>query len=226
MPKTYGAKEKDQVVAHIFNQVLTGKLRTRRPRRPQRNRHGIRHQPRPHSRSDRSAGTRRGRCRPAITGARSSSASTKRLSASITSCTACSTASPRRAPPPTPPHASWDSSTAYCARCATARNRAPSNDAAREYRRAVDDEYAGPRLHAAIRASQGLIPRAFLLSYPSIVAEMLPFYEDETAAIRHRDPEGARAACTGCADLMAEVMLTELVRRGVLAPSDKAAGVF
>ena len=55
---------------------------------------------------------------------------------------------------------------------------------------------------------------------------MLPFYEDETVAIRHRDPEGARAACGGCADLMAEVMLTELVRRGVLAPSDKPAGVF
>src|ERR1700741_5166233 len=28
MPKTYGAKEKDQVVAHILNQVLIGKLRT------------------------------------------------------------------------------------------------------------------------------------------------------------------------------------------------------
>jgi DNA-binding GntR family transcriptional regulator len=28
MPKTYGAKEKDQVVAFILNQVLTGKLRT------------------------------------------------------------------------------------------------------------------------------------------------------------------------------------------------------
>src|SRR6201995_1016831 len=28
MPKKYGAKEKDQVVAYILNQVLTGKLRT------------------------------------------------------------------------------------------------------------------------------------------------------------------------------------------------------
>jgi len=28
MPKKYGVKEKDQVVAHIFNLVLTGKLRT------------------------------------------------------------------------------------------------------------------------------------------------------------------------------------------------------
>ena len=98
--------------------------------------------------------------------------------------------------------------------------------AAREYRRTINDQYAGPRLHAAIRASQSLIPRAFLLSSPSIVGEMLPFYEDETAAIRHRDPDGARAACSGCAELMAEVMVTELVRRGVLAPSDKPAAVF
>ena len=28
MPKKYGVKEKDQVVAHIVNLVLTGKLRT------------------------------------------------------------------------------------------------------------------------------------------------------------------------------------------------------
>ena len=82
-------------------------------------------------------------------------------------------------------------------------------------------EYAGPRLHAAIRASQGLIPRAFLLSYPTIVAEMLPFYEDETAAIQHRDPAAARAACSACAELMAEVMIAELVRRRVLAPAGK-----
>jgi hypothetical protein len=33
-------------------------------------------------------------------------------------------------------------------------------------------------------------------------------------------------ACSGCAELMAEVMVTELVRRGVLAPSDKPAAVF
>jgi DNA-binding FadR family transcriptional regulator len=98
--------------------------------------------------------------------------------------------------------------------------------AVREYRHAVNDEYAGPRLHAAIRASQGLIPRAFLSSYPTLVAEMLPFYEDETAAIQHRDPDGARAACSGCAALMAEVMVAELIRRGVLAPSDKRAAVL
>ncbi len=100
------------------------------------------------------------------------------------------------------------------------------HQAGREYRRAINDEYAGPRLHAAIRASQSLIPRAFLLNYPNIVGEMLPFYQDETAAIRHRDPAAARAACGACAELMAQVMITELVRRGVFAPAERPASAF
>ncbi|MGH3960678.1 GntR family transcriptional regulator, partial [Mycobacterium sp.] len=105
----------------------------------------------------------------------------------------------------------------------TAKEPRTFQHAAREYRHAVNDEYAGPRLHAAIRASQSLIPRAFLLSYPNVIAEMLPFYEDETAAIHRRDPDAARAACSGCAEVMAKVMVSELVRRGVLAPPQKAA---
>ncbi len=60
-----------------------------------------------------------------------------------------------------------------------------------------------------------------MLNYPNIVGEMLAFYEDETAAIRHRDPAAARAACSACAELMAKVMITELVRRGVFAPTEK-----
>jgi len=47
---------------------------------------------------------------------------------------------------------------------------------------------------------------------------MLPFYEDETTAIHRRDPGAARAACSGCADVMAKIAVSELVRRGVLAP--------
>ena len=95
-----------------------------------------------------------------------------------------------------------------------------------EYRRAINDQYAGPRLYAAIRASQNLIPRAFLLTHPSIGSAMLLFYEDETAAIRRHDPAAARAACSGCAELMAKVMVTELIRRGVFAPSEKPAVAF
>jgi DNA-binding GntR family transcriptional regulator len=89
-----------------------------------------------------------------------------------------------------------------------------------QYRRTVNDEYAGPRLHATIRASQNLIPRAFWMTYQNGSDEMLSCYEDETAAIHRRDPEAARAVCVGRSGLMARTMLAELVRRRVFAASD------
>jgi DNA-binding GntR family transcriptional regulator len=95
-------------------------------------------------------------------------------------------------------------------------------DAAAQYRRTINDEYAGPRLHAAIRATQTLIPRVFWATYQNGRDELLPFYEDETAAIHRRDPDAARAACVGRADVMGRVMLAELVRRRVFAPSNGA----
>lgn len=90
------------------------------------------------------------------------------------------------------------------------------NDAGWEYRRAIYDEYAGPRLLANIRASQAFIPREFWGAYLSSSAEMLPLYERETEAIRNHDTDGARAANIDRANLMATVMLDELRRRGVL----------
>lgn len=54
---------------------------------------------------------------------------------------------------------------------------------------------------------------------------MLPFYEDETAAIHRRDPDAARTGCAGCADVLAKIMVRELVRRGVLAPGQNAAAL-
>ncbi|MGW0160261.1 hypothetical protein ACWDUN_13175 [Mycobacterium sp. NPDC003323] len=42
---------------------------------------------------------------------------------------------------------------------------------------------------------------------------LLGHYRDETAAIADGD---ARAACAAAAQLMAGIMLTELIRRGVL----------
>ncbi|HXO49931.1 MAG TPA: GntR family transcriptional regulator [Mycobacterium sp.] len=87
-----------------------------------------------------------------------------------------------------------------------------------QFRRVINDEYAGPRLHAAIRASQTFMPRAFWLSYLNNHKEMLPFYEAETAAIHRHDPDGARAACVERSAVMARIMLGELVRRGVLRP--------
>ena len=87
-----------------------------------------------------------------------------------------------------------------------------------QFRRVINDEYAGPRLQAAIRASQSFIPRAFWMTYLDNHDEMLPFYEAETAAIRRRDPDGARAACVERSEVMARIMLAELVRRGVFSP--------
>jgi DNA-binding GntR family transcriptional regulator len=84
------------------------------------------------------------------------------------------------------------------------------------FRDSINDEYAGPRLHATIRAGKSFAPTEFWISYPKAKAEFLAGYEVETAAIRDRDPETARKACTERADRMAEIMIAELTRRGVL----------
>jgi DNA-binding GntR family transcriptional regulator len=225
MPKTYGAKEKDQVVAFIYKQVLTGKLRTgdRVDRNEIARELGISRVPIQEAivqlEHDGFLSTRYHR-----------GAFVSRFDADTISehfelhGVLNGIASARAATNPTPRILGQLEAVMRTMR-ASKEPRAFQR-ATRAYRRAINDEYAGPRLDATIRASQGLIPRAFLLSYPSIVGEMLPFYEDETAAIRRRDPDGARAACGGCAELMAEVMVTELVRRGVLAPSANPAAVF
>jgi DNA-binding GntR family transcriptional regulator len=225
MPKTYGVKEKDQVVAHIFRLVLTGKLRTG-------------------DRVDRNEiakhlGMSRVPVQEAIVqlehdGLLSTSYHRGAFIERFDGDTVREhyelhgvlngIAAARAAANPTPRILGQLDAVMRTLR--NAREPRAFQQAARGYRRAVNDEFAGPRLHAAIRASTGLIPRGFLLSYPNVVGGMLPFYEDETAAIKHRDPDGARAACSGCAELMAEVMVTELVRRGVFAPSEKPAIAF
>jgi DNA-binding GntR family transcriptional regulator len=225
MPKKYGAKEKDQVVAYILNLVLTGKLRT--GDRVDRNEVA------------RELGMSRVPVQEAIV----------QLEHDGVLCTRYhrgafverfdedtilehhelhgvlnGIASARAAANPTPRILGQLDTGMRTLR--NSKDPRAFQHAAREYRRAVNDEYAGPRLHASIRASQSLIPRAFLLSYPKIVGEMLPLYEDETAAIHRRDPAAARAACVDCAELMAKVMVTELVRRGVLAPLNKPTVAF
>jgi DNA-binding GntR family transcriptional regulator len=99
-------------------------------------------------------------------------------------------------------------------------------DAAWQFRRTINDEYAGPRLAAAIRASQAFIPRAFWLTYLTNHDEMLPFYEAEAHAIDRGDTDDARAACVERAAAMARIMLAELVRRGVFRPSGVAGVAF
>src|SRR5271167_1457069 len=100
MPKKYGLKEKDLVVSHILNLVLTGKLRT--GDRVDRNEIavglGVSRVP---IKRHWSSWNTMASCRPAITAAHSSNGSMRPLSSSITSSTGCSTASHRRVRRPT-----------------------------------------------------------------------------------------------------------------------------
>lgn len=93
------------------------------------------------------------------------------------------------------------------------------NEAGWDFRRLIKERYAGPRLLALIQASQALVPEAFWSAYVDNHDEMLPFYEREVDAIRRGDTDAAHAANIDRSDLMVRIMLAELVRRGVLAPS-------
>ncbi|OBK80944.1 GntR family transcriptional regulator [Mycolicibacter heraklionensis] len=95
-------------------------------------------------------------------------------------------------------------------------------EAAYAYRRIIVEEYAGPRLQAAIVAARVFAPRGFWGSYPRGNEEFVHTYEAETAAIRAQDPEAARAANMERADLRAKVVIAELTSRGVL--DDASAG--
>lgn len=225
MPKKYGAKEKDQVVGYILNQILTGKLRTgdRVDRNEVARELGMSRVPIQEAvvqlEHDGVLSTQYHRGAFVERFDEDTIFEHHELHGVLTGI-----ASARAAANPTP--RILDQLDALIRTLRSAKEPRAFQQTAREYRRAVNDEYAGPRLHAAIRASASLIPRAFLLSYPNVVAEMLPFYEAETAAIHGRDPDAARAACSGCAALMAKIMVTELVRRGVLAPPQKPAIAF
>jgi DNA-binding GntR family transcriptional regulator len=225
MPKKYGAKEKDQVVGYILKQMVTGKLRT--GDRVDRNEIA------------RDLGMSRVPIQEAVVQLEHDGVLSTRYHRGVfverfdehtvleqheLNGVLNGMASARAAANPTP--RILDQLDAIMRSLRSAKEPRLFHQAGRKYRRAINDEYAGPRLHAAIRASQSLIPRAFLLNYPNIVGKMLPFYEDETAAIRHRDPAAARAACSACAGLMAEVIITELVRRGVFAPAERSAFAF
>jgi DNA-binding GntR family transcriptional regulator len=100
------------------------------------------------------------------------------------------------------------------------------HEAAWQFRRTINEDYAGPRLAAAIRASQAFIPRGFWTTYLTNYDEMLPFYEAEAGAIQRSDGDGARTACVERAGTMARIMVSELVRRGVFRPSGVAAVAF
>jgi DNA-binding GntR family transcriptional regulator len=221
MPKKYGVKEKDLVVSHILNLVLTGKLRTgdRVDRNEIAKALGISRVPIQEAlvqlEHDGILSTRYHRGAFIERFDEDTVAEHHELYGMLNGI-----ASARAATNPTP--RVLGQLDALLRTLRAAKESRAFLDAAAQYRRTVNDEYAGPRLHAAIRATQTLIPRVFWATYQNGRDELLPFYEDETAAIHRRDPEAARAACVGRADVMARVMLAELVRRRVFAPSNGA----
>ena len=222
MPKKYGVKEKDLVVSHVVNLVLTGKLRSgdRVDRNEIAQELGLSRVPiqeavvqlehdgilsTPYHRGayverfDESVVREHHELYGMLSGLASARAAVDGLPRIL------------------------DQLTVMIAAMRGSRDARNFQETAWQFRRVINDEYAGPRLQAAIRASQTFIPRAFWLSYLNNHDEMLPFYEAETAAIRRGDPDDARTACIERSEAMARIMLGELVRRRVFNPAGAAA---
>jgi len=219
MPKKYGVKEKDQVVSHILNLVLTGKLRS--GDRVDRNEIavglGVSRVPIQEAlvqlEHDGIVSTRYHRGAFVERFDEATVLEHHELDGLLNGI-----ASARAATSPTP--RILGQLDALMRSLRSAKESRAFSEIAGEYRRTINEEYAGPRLHATIRASQNLIPRAFWMTYQCSHDEMLPFYEDETSAMHRHDPEAARAACVGRSNLMAQTMLIELFRRRVFSAPD------
>lgn len=224
MPKKYGVKEKDLVVSHILHLLLTGKLRS--GDRVDRNEIalglGVSRVPIQEAlvqlEHDGIVSTRYHRGAFVERFDEATVLEHHELDGLLNGIS-----SARAATNPTPRILGQLDSLMRSLR--TAKDARAFNDIAAEYRRTVNDEYAGPRLHATIRGSQNLIPRVFWTTYQGGREEMLPFYEDETSAIHRRDPDGARTACVDRSYLMAQTMLAELFRRRVFTSSDDVGRV-
>ncbi|OBA60765.1 GntR family transcriptional regulator [Mycobacterium sp. 1100029.7] len=225
MPKKYGVKEKDQVVNHVLNMVLTGKLRT--GDRVDRNEIalglGVSRVPIQEAlvqlEHDGVVSTRYHRGAFVERFDEATVLEHHELDGMLNGI-----ASARAATSPTPRILGHLDALLRAMRAA--RDPRAFTEITTEYRRTVNDEYAGPRLHATICASRNLIPDAFWMTYQNNRDDMLPYYEDETAAIQRRDPEAARAACVGRSYLMAQAMLAELFRRRVFAAPDDVRQVI
>jgi DNA-binding GntR family transcriptional regulator len=223
MPKKYGVKEKDLVVSHVVNLVLTGKLRSG----DRVDRNEIAHE----------LGLSRVPIQEAVVqlehdGILSTQyhrgAYVERFDEAVVRehhelyGLLNGIASARAAADSNP--AILDRLDSLLGIMRSSRESRAFQEAALQFRRTINDEYAGPRLHAAIRASQTLIPRAFWSAYAHNA--MLPFYEAETTAIHRGDTDGARTACVERSEAMARIMLAELVRRGVFRPAGAPTVAF
>jgi DNA-binding GntR family transcriptional regulator len=217
MPKNYGVKEKDQVVSHVVNLVLTGKLRSgdRLDRNEIAAQLGLSRVPVQEAviqlEHDGVVSTRYHR-----------GAYVERFDEDVLLehhelyGVLNGMASARAAAAPTP-KLLRDLDTQMKGLRSTAATRVfPEH--ARIFRKTINDAYAGPRLSAAIRAAQIFMPPSFWSTYQDSHRELLQSYEDEFAAVRDRNPEAARAACVERSGLLGRAMLAELTRRRVLGP--------
>ncbi|TVX98891.1 GntR family transcriptional regulator [Mycolicibacterium porcinum] len=214
MPKNYGVKEKDQVVTHIINLVMTGKLRSgdRIDRNEIVRDLGLSRVPIQEAvvqlEHDGILSTRYHRGAFVSRFDEATVAEHHELYGILNGI-----ASARCAESPTPRIIAHLDDTLRVMR--SAKDTKTFQEACWVFRDAINDEYAGPRLHATIRAGKSFAPSEFWINYPKAKADFLPGYEAETAAIHAHDPEGARRACTERAEKMAQIMIAEPTRRGV-----------
>ncbi|MGE2714386.1 GntR family transcriptional regulator [Mycolicibacterium litorale] len=215
MPKRYGVKEKDQVVAHIIDQVLTGRLRS--GHRIDRNAIaavlGVSRVPVQEAmvqlEHDGIVSTRYHRGAFVERFDEATLAEHHELYGVLNGMV-----SARAATDPSADLLTEIDDALHHMR--GGKSRLDFHQSCQRFRDVVNNACAGPRLHAAIRASQWFAASDFWLTYPRVRAEFLPTYQQEAAAIRDRDPAGARTACVERSDLMATIMIAELTRRGVL----------
>jgi len=223
MPKKYGVKEKDQVVAHVVNLLLTGKLRTgdRLDRNEIAEELGLSRVPVQEAvvqlEHDGVLSTRyhRGvfieRFDEAVV------LENHELYGMLNGI-----ASARAATDPTP-KLLHDLDRQLDVLRGSSETKAFHENALR-YRKSVNDAYAGPRLHAAIRAAEVFMPHAYWSTYLGRHDEIVPYYEAEHAAIHARDPSAARTACIERSEVLGRIMVSELVRRRVLGPDSPVDG--
>lgn len=215
MPKRYGVKEKDQVVAYVINLVMTGKLRTgdRIDRNEIARELGLSRVPIQEAvvqlENEGVVTTRYHRGAFVERFDEAAIAEHHELYGILNGITAA-----RAAQNPTPRLLAQLDASLRLMRAA--KDTKAFQEACWEFRDAITDEYAGPRLHAALRSAKVFAPSDFWLTYPGAKADFLTSYEEEHAAIHRRDPQAARTCCIERADKMGTIMLAELTRRGVL----------
>ncbi|MBX7433710.1 GntR family transcriptional regulator [Mycobacterium sp. Y57] len=217
MPKKYGIKEKDLVVTHVVDLVLTGKLRSgdRLDRNEIAARLGVSRVPVQEAvvqlEHDGILTTRYHR-----------GAFVQRFDEAVVRehqelyGVLCGLASARAAAAADPAVVSELEQQTQAMR--TSRDNLEFDPHAREFRTIINTNYAGPRLQATIDSSQTLIPPSFWDSFPGHRDELLTTYEAELSAIRSGRPDAAREACAQRAGMHSQLMVAELLRRGVLSP--------